>query len=80
MCIRDSSKEFVREWLMERGFSGQIGESLPNIDDEFVRQVSERYIELYEKLSGKTFEKSSSDDMLGRIEKNVIDYLESSSL
>ncbi|MFI5270461.1 MAG: phosphoribosylaminoimidazolesuccinocarboxamide synthase [Candidatus Saccharimonadales bacterium] len=74
------SKEFVREWLMERGFSGQTGESLPTIDDEFVNEVSERYIELYEKLSGKSFKKSPSDDMLGRIEKNVIEYLESSSL
>lgn len=51
------SKEFVREWLMERGFSGQDGQQMPDLTDEFVASVSERYIELYQQLSGQPFNK-----------------------
>jgi phosphoribosylaminoimidazole-succinocarboxamide synthase len=70
------SKEFVREWLMDKGFSGQAKQSLPNMDDEFVNMVSERYIELYEKMSGQDFIKDSSDDPIGRIEAGISTYLE----
>jgi phosphoribosylaminoimidazole-succinocarboxamide synthase len=70
------SKEFVREWLMERGFSGQSDQRLPDIDDEFASQVSRRYIELYEKLTGTGFSKADASDPLRRIEANITDYLE----
>jgi phosphoribosylaminoimidazole-succinocarboxamide synthase len=65
------SKEFVREWLMENGFQGNDGEALPEIPDEFVNQVSERYIELYEKITGQKFEKANLEDLENRIEENV---------
>lgn len=77
---RQLSKEFVREWLMEHGFSGQPGETLPELDDEFIQQVSARYIELYEKVVGKKFKKAPTHDTLGRIEKNVKQYLEETRL
>ncbi len=68
------SKEFVREWLMERGFDGH-GQAMPEMTDEFIDQVSERYIELYEKMSGDKFVKASDDNVLQRIEANVSSYL-----
>ena len=69
---RHLSKEFVREWLMERGFSGQDDQTVPEMTDEFVSQVSERYIELYERLSGQSFEKPSDTiDPFERIKTNV---------
>ena len=70
------SKEFVREWLMERGFSGQQGETLPKLDDDFVQAVSGRYIELYEKVSGKKFKKDPAENINQRIENNINNYLE----
>lgn len=71
------SKEFVREWLMEQGFSGQKGQSLPKMDNEFVNSISERYIELYEKLTGKKFKKPKpQENILKRIETNVSDAIE----
>lgn len=73
---RHLSKEFVREWLMARGFQGQKGQELPEMDDEFVRSVSERYIELYEQMTGRTFVKADTADIAGRIETNVKNYLE----
>ncbi|RLD55400.1 MAG: phosphoribosylaminoimidazolesuccinocarboxamide synthase [Bacteroidetes bacterium] len=69
------SKEFVREWLMENGFQGQEGQPIPEMSDEFVNSVSERYIELYEKISGDKFIKADSEDALNRVEKNVEGYL-----
>jgi len=63
------SKEFVREWLMEKGFQGKEGQQIPEMTEEFVNSVSERYIELYEKLPGKII-KSDSTDILNRVEKN----------
>lgn len=72
---RQLSKEFVREWLMENGFQGREGERVPEMTDEFVNSVSERYIELYEKITGEKFVKESSDDMLERIENNVKNML-----
>lgn len=70
------SKEFVREWLMERGFSGQPGETLPEITNEFVSMVSDRYIELYEKMTGEKFKKAPAKKVVERIEKSIKDYLE----
>ncbi len=69
------SKEFVREWLMENGFQGKEGQVVPEMTDEFVRSVSDRYIELYEQVSGEKFVKDESENVLNRIEKNVMDYL-----
>lgn len=69
------SKEFVREWLMENGFQGQEGQKVPEMTDEFVHMVSERYIELFEKVTGETFVRADSKDVLARIEKNILDFL-----
>ncbi|MFT4534192.1 MAG: phosphoribosylaminoimidazole-succinocarboxamide synthase [Saprospiraceae bacterium] len=69
------SKEFVREWLMDNGFQGKEGETMPDMPDDFVQLVSERYIELYEKITGKTFVRADAADVKGRIEKNVGEYL-----
>ena len=69
------SKEFVREWLMENGFQGKDGQEIPEMSDEFVNSVSERYIELYETITGEKFQKSEASDVESRIEKNVLDFL-----
>ncbi|MEA5457511.1 phosphoribosylaminoimidazolesuccinocarboxamide synthase [Arcicella sp. LKC2W] len=71
------SKEFVREWLIANGFQGKEGQSIPEMSDEWVNQISERYIELFEKVTGKKFEKDFSEDILGRVEANVNAYLKS---
>jgi phosphoribosylaminoimidazole-succinocarboxamide synthase len=66
------SKEFVRQWLIANGFQGKDGQQIPTMNDEFVQSVSERYIELYELVTGKTFAKAADNtDILARIEKNV---------
>jgi len=70
------SKEFVREWLMYHGFQGLENQLMPVMPEVFVQEVSERYIELYEKLTGRTFERTSTSNLLQRIEKNVMQYLE----
>lgn len=70
------SKEFVRQWLIENGFQGLEGQTIPDMPDDFVNIVTERYIELYERITGKTFEKSESSDINARIEKNVVAFLE----
>ena len=70
------SKEFVREWLMENGFQGLEGQTMPEMPDEFVATVTERYIELYEKITGQTFVKSDISDLETRIVANVNSYLE----
>jgi len=69
------SKEFVREWLMENDFQGRDGDALPEMSEEFVNQVSERYIELYESIAGDKFVKADVSEVIGRVEKNVTDYL-----
>ena len=69
------SKEFVREWLMENGFQGKEGQSIPEMNDEFVQSVSDRYIELFENVSGEKFVKAENVDSIERIEKNVLSYL-----
>ena len=69
------SKEFVREWLMEHGFQGKEGQAVPQMDDVFVNSVSERYIELYEKITGEKFVRSDVSSVLQRVEKNIINFL-----
>lgn len=74
---RQLSKEFVREWLMANGFQGKEGQKVPEMTPDFVEQVSNRYIELYEKITGDKFLKAKSDeDILNRIEKNVMHFLQ----
>ena len=70
------SKEFVREWLMENGFQGKEGQKVPEMTDEFVSQISERYIELYEKITGEKFVRADISDVRQRIEKNCLEFLE----
>ena len=71
------SKEFVREWLMANGFQGQKGQQIPEITDSYANEVSERYIELYEKITGEKFIKTDITDVPGRIEKNCLSFLKS---
>ncbi len=70
------SKEFVREWLMENGFQGKEGQSVPPMSDELVHSVSERYIELYEQITGEKFVKGDVNSLLARVEKNITKFLE----
>jgi phosphoribosylaminoimidazole-succinocarboxamide synthase len=72
---RQLSKEFVREWLMENGFSGQPGQVVPEMTPERVGTISDRYIELYEKITGKEFCKMSYDEIYERIEENIKNML-----
>lgn len=72
------SKEFVREWLMENGFQGLEGQKVPEMTVEIVESISNRYIELYEQVTGEKFVKSESDDVLSRIENNINNYLSES--
>ena len=72
---RQLSKEFVREWLMENNFQGLEGQTMPVMPDDFVNVVTDRYIELYEKLSGTSFQKDPIDDIGKRIEENVSSFL-----
>ena len=69
------SKEFVREWLIANGFQGKEGQNVPEMSDEWVNQISERYIELFEQVTGKNFEKDTSDNILKRVENNINNYL-----
>ncbi|MEK7059952.1 MAG: phosphoribosylaminoimidazolesuccinocarboxamide synthase [Patescibacteria group bacterium] len=69
------SKEFLREWLMENGYSGQEGQTMPEMTDEVVAQISDRYLELYEKMAGEKFIKSDTTDIIKRIEANITNYL-----
>lgn len=72
---RQLSKEFVREWLMENGFQGQEGQVVPEMTNEIVASISERYIELYERITGEKFVKSDVSAIPERIEKNVLNFL-----
>ena len=73
---RQLSKEFVREWLMDNGFQGKEGQQVPEMTDEIVNSISDRYIELYEHITGEKFQKADDcADVAARIEKNVSDYL-----
>ncbi|MBE0640746.1 MAG: phosphoribosylaminoimidazolesuccinocarboxamide synthase [Bacteroidales bacterium] len=69
------SKEFVREWLMERGFQGKEGQQVPEMDEEFVNMVSERYIELYEQITGEPFQRADLSNVPARVETNVKTWL-----
>ena len=69
------SKEFVREWLMENGFQGKEGQTVPEMTVEIVNSISERYIELYEHITGETFVKADTDNISERIDKNIKNYL-----
>lgn len=69
------SKEFVRQWLIENGFQGLEGQQMPVMPDDFVQVVTDRYIELYEKITGKMFEPADTTDIQGRIQQNVDAFL-----
>lgn len=70
------SKEFVRQWLIENGFQGLEGQQMPDMPDEFVQTISERYIELFERITGQDFQKAATSDIVSRIKQNVNAYLE----
>jgi phosphoribosylaminoimidazole-succinocarboxamide synthase len=71
------SKEFVREWLMANGFQGKSGQKVPEMTDKFINEVSERYIELFEKITGEKFVKEDITNVQERIEKNCKEFLKS---
>lgn len=73
---RQLSKEFVRQWLIEHGFMGKAGQTVPEMTDAYCESVSERYIELYEHITGERFVKSDEHDLAARIERNVTQWLE----
>ena len=72
---RQLSKEFVRQWLIEQGFQGKEGQQIPEMTVEYINSVSERYIELYEQITGDPFIKAETENIEERIENNVKDYL-----
>ena len=72
---RQLSKEFVREWLMDNGFQGKEGQQVPEMTDEIVKSISDRYIELYEHITGETFAAQADEDIAARIEQNLKAYL-----
>jgi len=72
---RQLSKEFVREWLMDNGFQGLEGQKVPEMDNYFVNLVSERYIELYESITGRKFERTDMSDVPKRVEQNIQKFL-----
>lgn len=69
------SKEFVREWLMDNGFQGKEGQQVPEMTDAIVESISNRYMELYEQITGEKFEAADADELSARIERNVSEYL-----
>jgi len=73
------SKEFVRQWLIFNGFQGLEGQRVPFMSDAYIETVSQRYIELYEQITGKTFEPAPVTDIQNRIRANVLSYLEANS-
>lgn len=75
MPQKQLSKEFVRRWLIENGFQGKPGQQLPKMSESYISSISQRYIELYEAITGKTFVKSSVKNLTERIQKNVEGYL-----
>lgn len=72
---RQLSKEFVRQWLIEQGFQGKDGQKMPTITPEYAASVSDRYIELYEHITGKTFVKEQTQNLAKRIEDNLLAFL-----
>ena len=73
------SKEFVRQWLIQHGFQGLEGQQIPEMSDDYISEVSTRYIELYENITGKAFVRSDLHALEDRIEKNILDYLNKNS-
>ena len=73
---RQLSKEFVREWLMDNGFQGKAGQQVPEMTPAIVAGITDRYVELYEGITGEKFEKALTADLAARIEQNVLSYLE----
>jgi Phosphoribosylaminoimidazolesuccinocarboxamide (SAICAR) synthase len=69
------SKEFVRRWLIENGFQGLEGQSVPSMSDAYIQSISERYIELYENITGSSFVPADLSNIESRIEKNIREYL-----
>lgn len=69
------SKEFVREWLIANNFQGKEGQQVPEMTDLFINQVSERYIELFESITGSSFERTDITDVTGRVEKNILRFI-----
>ena len=69
------SKEFVRQWLIENGFQGKDAQSNPEMSKEFCESVSERYIELFEHITGEKFVKEDVSDVLNRVEQNISNFL-----
>jgi phosphoribosylaminoimidazole-succinocarboxamide synthase len=78
MSQKQLSKEFVREWLMEHGFRGKEGQQLPEMSDEFIQSVTERYIELFESITGEAFIRSEPEEVPARVEKNIRKFLATS--
>jgi phosphoribosylaminoimidazole-succinocarboxamide synthase len=70
------SKEFVRQWLIANNFQGKEGQTVPEMPDSFVKEISERYIELYEKITGEKFQRADVSDVLQRVERNINGFLE----
>jgi len=70
------SKEFVRQWLIENGFQGKEGQEVPEMSDEKITEISNRYVELYEQITGEKFVKANTENVLNRIENNVNSFLE----
>ena len=71
------SKEFVRQWLIENGFQGKEGDLIPTMSDQKISEISDRYIELYEQITGDIFIKANTSNVLERIEKNTTSFLNS---
>ena len=69
------SKEFVRQWLIANGFQGKEGQQIPEMSNEKIEEISNRYIELYEQITGETFVKANTDNILNRIEDNILQFL-----
>ncbi len=74
MHQKQLSKEFVREWLMENGFQGLEGQVMPEMPDDFVQSVTARYVELFERVTGRTFEPAKTDKIQDRIQTNIASY------
>lgn len=72
---RQLSKEFVRQWLIDNGFMGKAGQQVPEMTDEFIASVTDRYVELYEHITGKSFVRTPEEHLTERIERNVVDCL-----
>ena len=78
MPQKQLSKEFVREWLIEQGFRGLKGQKMPLISPDFIQTISERYIELFEKITGEKFIQSAQNEVLNRIEQNILNWIKTS--